>query len=224
MRDRVSVSGTAQEACRAPRRRHELRCSSCALCGSYVSIPFVATVPAELSVRPSLHHLHPVDACPETGVTNQSVPRLLLCRHQRKALSSGQGTETLGLAPLRPEISFTGNAIVAPFVSSIRSARSWEWYAAKAARGSALAARRPAREARAKFARSSFSIQPGTRSDLLCWQARDGLHCRAAFVFPSSQPCRLTGCLSVTCRGGTGSRRFSVGGRRRTSCGAPEAQ
>jgi hypothetical protein len=73
---------------------------------------------------------------------------------------------SLGLAPLRPEISFTGNVIVAPFVSSIRSARSWERYAAKAARGSVLAARRPAREARAKFARSSFSIQPGFRSDL----------------------------------------------------------
>ena len=73
---------------------------------------------------------------------------------------------SLGLAPLRPEISFTGNVIVAPFVSSIRSARSWERYAATAARGSAFATRRPAREARANFARSSFSIQPGTRSDL----------------------------------------------------------
>ena len=73
---------------------------------------------------------------------------------------------SLGLTPLRHEISFTGNVIVAPVVSPIRSARSRERYAAKAARGSVFAARRPAREARAKFARSSFFIQPGIRSDL----------------------------------------------------------
>jgi hypothetical protein len=91
---------------------------------------------------------------------------------------------SLGLAPLRPEISFTGNVIVAPFVSSIRSARSWERYAAKAARGSAFAARRPAREARAKFARSSLSIQPGTRSDLRMKTERLGY--RAARIVPNS--------------------------------------
>src|SRR5207302_2276504 len=73
---------------------------------------------------------------------------------------------SLGRTPFRPEISFTGNVIVAPVVSPIRSARSRERYAAKAARGSVFAARRPAREARAKFARSSFFIQPGIRSDL----------------------------------------------------------
>ena len=93
-------------------------------------------------------------------------------------------TEILGLAPLRPEISSIGNVIVAPFVSSTRSARSRERYAAKAARGSVFAARRPAREARAKFARSSFSIQPGIRSDLGMQTERLGY--RAARIVPNS--------------------------------------
>jgi hypothetical protein len=68
-------------------------------------------------------------------------------------------TEILGLAPLRPEISSIGNVIVAPFVSSIRSARSWERYAAKAVRGSVLrrgAQRgRPAQNSRATPSPSS---------------------------------------------------------------------
>lgn len=57
--------------------------------------------------------------------------------------------------------------------------------------------------------------------------AHDGLvneDCRAAFVFPSSQRCRLADCLSFTIRGATCSRRFSAGGRRRRSRSTSEAQ
>jgi hypothetical protein len=46
-------------------------------------------------------------------------------------------------------------------------------------------ARRPAREARAKFARSSFSIQPGIRTDLRIQTERLG--CRAAGIVPNSR-------------------------------------
>ena len=71
-----------------------------------------------------------------------------------------------GLARLRFGISLTGNVIAAPFVSAICSARSVGWYTTVPARGSVLAARLPARDARAKFSRSSFSIHRIVGCDL----------------------------------------------------------
>jgi hypothetical protein len=63
-------------------------------------------------------------------------------------------------------MSFIGKVIAAPFVSSIRNARSRARYSTSEARGSMLAARLPARDARAKFDRSSFAIHPGNADDL----------------------------------------------------------
>jgi hypothetical protein len=115
--------------------------------------------------------------------TLRSTSRPSQCRPLPRPRTS-TARRSLGLAPLRPESSFTGNVIVVPFVSSIRSARSCERYAAKTARGSAFAARRPAREVRAKFARSSFYIQPGIRSDLRMQTERLGYE--AARIVPNS--------------------------------------
>src|ERR1700731_3001761 len=81
--------------------------------------------------------------------TLRSRSRPSQCRPLPRARTSTP-RRSLGLAPLRPEISSTGNVIVAPFVSSIRSARSWERYAAKAARGAVFGAGGP-REIRAQL-------------------------------------------------------------------------
>jgi hypothetical protein len=64
-------------------------------------------------------------------------------------------------------MSFTGMMNLAPFVSSTCRAWSRPRYAALAARGAAFAAWRPAREALAKFARSSFLIHSGVAINLL---------------------------------------------------------
>ena len=71
-----------------------------------------------------------------------------------------------GAACLRPGISSIGKEIAAPFVSAICSARSVSRYTTVLARGSILAVRLPARDARAKFRRSSLSIHPGVGCDL----------------------------------------------------------
>jgi len=70
------------------------------------------------------------------------------------------------VARVRLGISFTGNVIAAPFASLIRNACSLGRYTTVLARGSVFAARLPAREARAKFERRSFSTQLGIRRDL----------------------------------------------------------
>ena len=144
-------------------------------------------------IRPSsASHSGPENKEERRPGTLRSRSRPSQCRPLPRPRTS-TARRSLGLAPLRPESSFTGNVIVAPFVSSIRSARSWERYAAKAARGSVFAARRPAREARAKFARSSFSIQPGIRSSGLIYACKhanmqtERLGYRAARIVPNSR-------------------------------------
>ena len=60
-------------------------------------------------------------------------------------------------------MSLTGKLTAAPFVSSSRSACSRAQYSTQVALGSMLAARRPSREARAKFecaSRSAHSDDP----------------------------------------------------------------
>ena len=69
-------------------------------------------------------------------------------------------------ARLRSGISLTGNLIATPFVSAIFNTRSLGWYTMELARGSVLAARLPARDARAKFSRSSLSIHRVVGCDL----------------------------------------------------------
>lgn len=69
-------------------------------------------------------------------------------------------------ARLSSGMSFTGKATAAPFVSSIRSACSRGRYTTELARASVFAARFPARDARTKLERSSFSIQRGIVRDL----------------------------------------------------------
>ncbi len=71
-----------------------------------------------------------------------------------------------GLARLRSGIRFTGNMIAAPFVSAICNACCFGRYTTVFARGSVFTARLAARNVRAKFARSSFSIHRGTIRDL----------------------------------------------------------
>jgi len=83
-----------------------------------------------------------------------------------------------GVACLRSGISFTGNVIPAPFVSAICNACSFGRYTTLSARGSVFAARLPARDARAKFARSSFAIQPGIGRDLRIGTKRLGYRVR----------------------------------------------
>ena len=82
-----------------------------------------------------------------------------------------------GAALLRMGMSFTGKVIAAPFVSSIRNACPFARYTTVLARGSVFAARLPARDARTKLERSSFSNHSGIRRDLRIRTKRLGYRC-----------------------------------------------
>ena len=84
----------------------------------------------------------------------------------------------MGAARLRFGTSFTGNVIAIPFVSSILNACPFGRYTALLALGSVFATRFPARDARAKFERTSFSSHVGTRCDLTIRTKRFGYYVR----------------------------------------------
>jgi len=89
-------------------------------------------------------------------------------------------------ARLKSGISLTGNLIATPFVSAIFNTRSLGWYTMELARGSVLAARLPARDARAKFSRSSLSIHRTVGCDLRMWTKRLGYPGGGRHTVPNS--------------------------------------
>lgn len=117
-------------------------------------------------MRPSsASHSDPARTEERRPGTLRSRSRLSQCTPPpRPRISTARTSRAAAL--LRLGMSFTGKVMAAPFVSSIRSARSRARYPTRPARGSIFAARRPARDARAKFERSSFSIQSGNRRDV----------------------------------------------------------
>jgi hypothetical protein len=74
---RIAASGTVAKPRRAPRWRRNLRSSSCAFCGRYVSIAVAAAALKKHDVGLSLHHVRPGDACQEADMTKRSFPTLL---------------------------------------------------------------------------------------------------------------------------------------------------
>jgi hypothetical protein len=117
-------------------------------------------------MRPSsASHSGPANTKDRRPETLKSRSRLSQCKPPpRPRISTARRSRTAAL--LRPGMSFTGKATAAPFVSWIHSARARVRYAMRPARSSVFAARRPARDARAKFERSSLSIQSGIRCDV----------------------------------------------------------
>ena len=126
--------------------------------------------------RPSsASHSGPANTEERRPGTLRSRSRLSQCKPPpRPRISTAR--MSCGAARLRLGISSTGNVIAAPFVSSIRNACSVGRYTTVLARASVFAARSPARDARAKFARSSFSTQPGIWCDLRMGTKRLGYH------------------------------------------------
>lgn len=116
-------------------------------------------------MRPSsASHSGPANTEERRPETLRSRSRLSQCKPPPRPRISTARTSRAAVL-LRRGMSLTGKVMTAPFVSSIRSARARARYAMRPARGFILAARRPARDARAKFERSSFSIQSGIRRD-----------------------------------------------------------
>jgi len=131
--------------------------------------------------RPSsASHSGPANTEETRPGTLRSTSRLWKCKPPpRPRISTARISS--GVARSRFGINFTGNVIAAPFVSSISSACRFGRYTAATALGSVFAARFPARDARAKFERSSFATQPGIRCDLRMGTKRLG--------YPARQKC-----------------------------------
>ena len=117
-------------------------------------------------IRPSsASHSGPANTEERRPGTLRSRSRLSQCRSPpRPSISTARISR--GVARLRSGISLTGNVIAAPFVSAIFNACPFGRYTMALARGSVRAARLPARDARAKFSRSSFSIHRVVGCDL----------------------------------------------------------
>jgi hypothetical protein len=128
----------------------------------------------------------------------RSRSRLSQCKPPpRPRISTARTSRAAAL--LRLGISFTGKVTAAPFVSSIRRACSRARYSTSAARGSMFAARRPARDARAKFERSSLSAHLGNTPDLRIRTERLGY--RADKNCPKFAATRLQGIGLSYCSG-----------------------
>jgi hypothetical protein len=113
----------------------------------------------------SASHSGPVSTVEKRPGTLRSRSRLSKCKPlPRPRISTARISRDV--ARLRLGTSFTGKVIAAPFVSSICNARSFERYSTVLARASVFAACFPARDARAKFFRSSFSIHRVVGCDL----------------------------------------------------------
>ena len=117
-------------------------------------------------MRPSsASHSGPASTEERRPGTLRSISSASQCRAPPRPRTSTARTARGG-ARLRSGIKFTGNVIAAPFVSSIRNACSFGRYATALARASVFDARFPARDARAKFSLSSFSIHGVVGHDL----------------------------------------------------------
>jgi hypothetical protein len=145
--------------------------------------------------RPSsASHSGPANTEEKRPGTLRSRSRLSQCKPPPRPSISTPRTSRGG-ARLRLGISLTGRVMTAPFVSSIRSARCGAKYVTELARVSVLAARRPARHARAKFERSSASIHFGIVTSSFARNQTLGL-CSTQASVPNSSEASSRNCPS----------------------------